>query len=140
MALTNAGLGAAHGFAAPLGAHFPIPHGVICANLLAPAIRANAQTLGRDASAYAEMGRWAAMKSSLPDDEAVSALISFVERLLRDLKIPPLSHYGMSESDIPKMVELAKQSSSMKYNPIKLSDEALAGILRAGIAGYPDAK
>jgi len=128
-----------HGFAAPLGAHFPIPHGVICANLLPAVISANAEAPGRAASQYVNIGQWAA-KRSLPDEEAIARLISFIKRLLRDLKIPPLSHYGISENDIPKMVELARQSSSMKYNPIKLSDEALAGILRPGIAGYPDAK
>lgn len=140
MALTHSGLGAVHGFAAPLGAHFPIPHGVICANLLPPVIRANAEALGRDAEAYADMGRWAAMKSSLAHKEAIAALISFLQRLLHELEVLPLSKYGISEADIPKMVELAKQSSSMKYNPIKLSDEAMAGILRAGIAGYSDAQ
>ena len=140
MALTNAGLGAVHGFAAPLGAHFPIPHGVICANLLPAVISANAGALGQDALQYAHIGQWAAMKSSLPHDEAIAALISFTKKLLHDLEIPRLSKFGMSESDIPKIVELAKQSSSMKYNPVQLSDEELAGILRVGIAGYPDAK
>jgi len=139
MALTQAGLGAVHGFAAPLGAHFPIPHGVICANLLPAVISANAEAPGRAASQYVNIGQWAA-KRSLPDEEAIARLISFIKGLLRDLKIPPLSHYGISENDIPKMVELARQSSSMKYNPIKLSDEALTAILRAGMAGYPDAK
>src|SRR5947207_6000059 len=43
IALTHSGLGAVHGFAAPLGAHFPIPHGVICANLLPAVIAANAE-------------------------------------------------------------------------------------------------
>jgi alcohol dehydrogenase class IV len=137
MALSHAGLGAVHGFAAPVGAHFPIPHGVICANLLPAVISANAEALGQDADRYAAIGR---LIKTLPVEEAIAALISFSKRLLLDLKIPPLSSYGMNDGDIPKMVELAKQSSSMKYNPVKLSDDALTGILRAGIAGYPDAK
>jgi alcohol dehydrogenase class IV len=39
--LANAGLGAVHGLASPLGAYFPIPHGVACAAVLAPVLRQN---------------------------------------------------------------------------------------------------
>ena len=50
LALANAKLGAVHGFAAPLGGMFPIPHGVACARLLAPVADANVRAL-RDAGA-----------------------------------------------------------------------------------------
>ena len=45
LALANAKLGAVHGFAAPLGGMFPIPHGVACARLLAPIVEANVRAL-----------------------------------------------------------------------------------------------
>ncbi len=43
--LTNAGLGAVHGFAAPMGANFPVPHGVVCAALLPGVMAGNVETL-----------------------------------------------------------------------------------------------
>jgi len=146
IALTNAGLGAVHGFAAPLGAHFPIPHGVICAALLPPVISTNFAALRAQQVDHPGLLRYAAIGKVIADDanltptQAIARLHSFTADLLRQLHIPALSNYGLREGDIPKMVELAKQSSSMKYKPVKLSDDALAGILRAGIAGYPDAK
>ena len=144
--LTNAGLGAVHGFAAPLGAHFPIPHGVICAALLPAVIQANVKALREQNQEHEGLSRYAAIAKvitrdgALAIDAAIDILLSTLRCLLRDLHIPPLSKFNVQEPDIPDLVYLARHSSSMKYNPVKLSDEALAGILRAGIAGYPDAK
>ena len=45
LALANAGLGAVHGFAAPLGGMFPAPHGAVCAAVLPHAMRINVQAL-----------------------------------------------------------------------------------------------
>ena len=41
LALANAGLGAAHGFAAPICGMFPAPHGATCAALLPHVMAAN---------------------------------------------------------------------------------------------------
>jgi len=144
--LTNAGLGAVHGFAAPIGAHFDIPHGVVCAALLPPVIAGNVIALGDQPPThpvlqrYATIGRIVADHPSFETDIAIAALQAFTNQLVIDLHIPPLKNFGMHESHIPDLIFLARQASSMKYNPVKLSDDALAEILRAGIAGYPDAK
>src|ERR1051326_8251308 len=45
MALANTGLGAVHGFAAPVGGMFPAPHGAICAAVLPHAIDVNIRAI-----------------------------------------------------------------------------------------------
>ncbi|HEV8607837.1 MAG TPA: iron-containing alcohol dehydrogenase [Tepidisphaeraceae bacterium] len=137
--LTNAGLGAVHGFAAPLGAHFPIPHGVICAALLPAVINANVAALQAEDQQHPTLARYITIARTITSF-GVMVLQTYMDNLLRLLKIPPLRKFGLTEAHIPLMISLARQSSSMKYNPVQLSDEALAGILRAGIVGYPDAK
>src|SRR5690348_5258990 len=45
LALANAGLGAVHGFAAPLGGMFSAPHGALCAAVLPHAMKVNVEAL-----------------------------------------------------------------------------------------------
>ncbi len=116
IALTNAGLGAVHGFAAPLGANFPIPHGTICGLLLPHVIAANrAAGVAKYGDIDRVLGRDAAIVCS---------------QLVAEMKLPGLSTFGFKSTDIPSMVELAKRASSMRYNPVMLDDASLADILR----------
>jgi alcohol dehydrogenase class IV len=133
-------LGAVHGLAGPLGARFSIPHGIICAALLPPVIAANISALRVESPEHPTLQRYETIAGILTRESDAGSLEKFLVGLLKELNIPPLSKFGLNESHIPQLMPLSRQSSSMKYNPVKLSDEALAGILRAGIAGYPDAK
>ncbi|MFM8414140.1 MAG: iron-containing alcohol dehydrogenase [Planctomycetota bacterium] len=135
IALANAGLGAVHGFAGPIGGMFPAPHGAVCAILLAGVMEANiaaARDLGDEdtVSRYAEIARLLTGHAAVgPDDGA-----AWVRRLVADLAIPPLAAYGMTTADIPEVVAKAKQASSMKGNPVALTDDALNAILAGAIA------
>lgn len=139
--LTNAGLGAVHGFAAPLGANFPAPHGAICAALLAPVMSANIAALLQDGEAkgretlarYAAIGRLLNNRPELDDHAACQYAIWKIEAMVQELGIGTLSRFGLKAEDIPPMVELAKKASSMRYNPVKLSDESLAAALAVAI-------
>jgi len=59
--------------------------------------------------------------------------IDWVKNLCRDLAIPPLSDFGIRPDNIPTVVAKAKNSSSMKGNPVELNEEELAGILSRAI-------
>lgn len=139
IALTNAGLGAVHGFAAPLGANFPVPHGTACAALLPHVIAANVAALHPSSSKsstllrYATIGRILAGDDGLDETEALVAAVGRPAQLARELRIPPLSRYGLTEAHVPEMVALARRSSSMRYNPVELPEETLAHVLRSAI-------
>jgi alcohol dehydrogenase class IV len=132
--LTNAGLGAVHGFAAPMGANYPIPHGTACAALLPHVIEANVAAMRASQHTglkrYADVGRAMADDPGLDDEAAIARCIEFTAELLRDLSIPRLGGFGLTETGIPEMVALARKASSMRFNPVALPDDALAGILR----------
>jgi alcohol dehydrogenase class IV len=141
--LTNVGLGAVHGFASPLGGNFPAPHGTICGVLLPHVIAANVFSararLDDDAAArrtlerYAVVGRALVGDSKLGDTDAVESVICYTADLARDLKLPPLGQFGLTPSRISEMAALARTSSSMRSNPLVLSDAELRGALASAI-------
>ena len=135
LALANAKLGAVHGFAAPLGGMFPIPHGTACARLLPSVTRANVRAL-RDRSPsspslarYDEIARLFTGRHTATAGDAAELLSELVE----ELKVPTLSAYGVRDADTPRIVAAARQASSMQGNPIVLTDDELAEALRSSI-------
>jgi alcohol dehydrogenase class IV len=138
--LTSAGLGAVHGFAAPIGANFPIPHGTVCAALLPHIVATNVQALRaknetRGLKRYADVGRRLPDLGEADDRAAIDGLVRFLFNLVQDLKIPPLKDFGMSQGSVKEMVGLARKASSMKFNPVVLTDEELSTALLAAIEG-----
>ncbi len=139
--LGNAGLGAVHGFAAPLGAKFPVPHGTACAALLPHVIRANVKALREQSPDHPALARYATLGRVLADDNGLSApaaievCVTFTSAMSRELNIPPLRNFGLSVSDVPEMVAMSRKSSSMRFNPVVLSDAALGEALAAAIIG-----
>jgi len=133
--LTNAGLGAVHGFAAPMGANFPVPHGAVCAALLPGVMAANVHALRAEDSRhpvltrYATVGRLLTDKPELGDSDAIDAGIRFVADLAEVIGIPRLRKFGVKAERVGEMVALARKASSMRYNPVALSDEALTRVL-----------
>jgi alcohol dehydrogenase class IV len=135
LALANAGLGAVHGFAAPVGGMFPAPHGAACAALLPHAIAVNIQALRARAPASQALGRYAEVARLLTGRSHATAedAVSWTSEICKRLEIPPLRAYGVAESDIPGLVEKAAQASSMKGNPIVLTPQELRQIIERAI-------
>jgi len=133
LGLANARLGAVHGFAGPLGGMYSAPHGVICARLLPFVIEANVQALQRrDATSpalakYDETARLLTGSSSAKATDAVT----WVRELCMALKVPSLARFGLKQQDFETIAAKAKKSSSMKGNPIELTDNELLDIIRA---------
>ncbi len=137
--LAQAGLGAVHGLASPLGAQFPIPHGVACGSTLLATTRLNIAALeardpgGAALPRYAEMGRvLTGSGATLADGEARSALVALLDSWRARLAVPRLSGFGITEPSIPAIVADSR-GSSMKTNPIPLTDDEIASILRASM-------
>jgi alcohol dehydrogenase class IV len=131
MALANASLGAVHGFAAPIGGMFPAPHGAVCAALLPHVMEANVEALRARAPQNAALSRYAdvaAMLTGKPDAAAEEG-VHWIAELCRSLEIPGLRAYGLTELAIPDLVAKASRASSMKGNPLPLTDEELGQIL-----------
>jgi alcohol dehydrogenase class IV len=135
LALANAGLGAVHGFAGPIGGQFPAPHGAVCAALLPHVMGANLRALrhrqpGADAlRRYEEIARL--VTGGLTAD--AEGGIDWVRKLVADLGIPGLGRYGLTREDTAELVTKAAQASSMKANPIALTSGEMAGILERAL-------
>jgi alcohol dehydrogenase class IV len=135
LALANAGLGAVHGFAAPVGGMFDAPHGAACAALLPAVLRVNLEALSqrrRESPALARYREIAAIVTGRPGADAEDAVV-WTESLVRALAIPGLSRWGATEADIGPLVAKARAASSMKGNPIELEEGELAEIARASL-------
>ena len=134
--LAQCGLGSVHGLASPLGAFFPIPHGVVCGTLVAAATRVNIDALrARDPAGialrkYAEAGILLSGRMFTSEVAAQDGLIDLLEQWTARLSLPRLSEFGMADADVERVVANSR-GGSMQTNPIRLDDGELAKLLRA---------
>ncbi|PIE32482.1 alcohol dehydrogenase [candidate division KSB3 bacterium] len=135
LALANAGLGAVHGFAGPAGGMFPVPHGVVCARLLPFVMERNVCALQErqpDSPALARYDEIAQILTGNPSATSSDG-VTWIQELCNALQISPLSTYGMTPDDIPALVEKATRASSMKGNPLVLTNDELTEIVRLAL-------
>lgn len=128
LALANAGLGAVHGLAAPLGGLAPVPHGAACAALLPHVLEANLAACG---PGHPSRVRFAELALLLTGDAGAGPEdgVRWVADLAGRLRIPRLSSYGLGPADLDLVAERGLAASSMKANPVPLDRAALTAIL-----------
>lgn len=132
--LAQVGLGAVHGLASPLGAFFPIPHGVVCGTLVAEATHVNIEAMRErepDNPALRRYIRMAEIICSQRIRDPQLAWHMLVERLMawtEHMQLARLSDFGLTTADIDHVVTHSR-GSSMKTNPVVLSDTELRSIL-----------
>jgi alcohol dehydrogenase class IV len=131
LALANAGLGAVHGFAGPIGGMFPAPHGAVCAALLPHVMEMNLRALRQRQPTSDSLRRYDHVARLITGNGQAQAAdgLSWVRELVKELEIPGLRAYGITKEGTPDLVEKAGKASSMKANPIALTNEELSEIL-----------
>lgn len=132
LALANAKLGAVHGLAGPLGGMISAPHGTICARLLPYVIEINVQALQKRMPSSPALVRYGEIAQSLNGITAktVEGVVEWVRDICLTLKVPSLSEFGLKEGDFETLIVKAQKSSSMKGNPVSLTDDELIAILK----------
>jgi alcohol dehydrogenase class IV len=132
--LANAGLGAVHGFAGPIGGFFPIPHGVVCGTLLGEATQATIDALFAEREKFEPALRKYARAGVLLSDQSSGSLegdcallVATLRRWIETTGIPRLGDFGMTRADFPKILDAA----NCKNSPVTLSREEMSSILES---------
>ena len=155
--LANAGLGAVHALASPLGAFYPIPHGVVCAALLPPVVRFNSEKAMAEnnekvlvAYHHALMWLWSALgwdkelNKTILDIKGIDRMIAdhhldcaqhlggALAAMSRVMNIPGLGHYGVEKGDFDRIIADAG-AGNLSTNPVDITHDDLARILEEAL-------
>jgi alcohol dehydrogenase class IV len=137
LALANAGLGAVHGIAGPLGGMRPAPHGAVCARLLPGITAANIDALGNSPADTRVLNRYGEIASILTGRDRATPvmLIQWLGEMAEQMHIPGLSRWGLRRDDVPQLADQAGRASSMKGNPVPLSTAVLETVIYNAMEG-----
>ncbi|MEW5728136.1 MAG: iron-containing alcohol dehydrogenase [Pseudomonadota bacterium] len=133
--LAHTGLGAVHGLASPLGAFFPIPHGVVCGTLVGETTHANIEALldrdpfGPAIPKYGKVGGMLSGHARVCGGDGLIMLTDVLDAWTERLELPRLAAFGVTVDDFPRIVA-ASGGNSMKTNPIVLEPAEIENVLR----------
>lgn len=128
LALANAGLGVIHGLAGPLGGLCHVPHGAICGALLPFGLTFNRRyiTQPHAMQRMEQVLAYLAQAFQATPDTACDAL----RQWSGDLGLGSLRQLGVPSDVLALAARAACESSSMKANPVVLSQEQLLDLLQ----------
>ncbi|MFZ5823351.1 MAG: iron-containing alcohol dehydrogenase [Bacillota bacterium] len=133
ISIANAGTGAVHAMAYPLGGQFHVAHGIANSALLPFVLKWNIQgNLSKFAQVAALLGEQVDGLSPL---EAAERAVTAVTRLCGDLGIPAhLAKFGVTAEDLPAMAQAAHATRRlMDNNPRNLSVAEVETIYREAL-------
>ena len=130
IALANAKLGAVHGLAGVIGGTAAVPHGMACAALLAPVIEANVRALRSAPPGSRALDRYAEAAQLLTGKPGASVEdgLAWIGETLTLLGVPGLAAFGLGPEQADAIAAAALASSSMRGNPVPLSQDQLAAV------------
>ncbi|MGC8765361.1 MAG: iron-containing alcohol dehydrogenase [Brevinematia bacterium] len=125
--LTNAGLGAVHGFASVIGGYYPLPHGVVCAKLLPFVTEQTIEKLKSQNENSLFLKKYLVIANLLTGKNKTdpTSLVEYLKNLNSKVRLKNFSEYGINFKEYEK---IASETSS-KNNPITLTKEDLIEIL-----------
>ncbi len=131
IAFANAGVGAVHAFAYPLGGEFHLAHGLTNTLMLPYVMRYN--ILGCPYKFATMANAFGEKVEGLSELDAAEAAVKFVERLSDDLRVPRrLRDVGIPEDAIPRLAEAAmKVTRLLANNPRKIAPEDAVAIYKS---------
>ena len=130
LAFGNAGVGAVHALAYPLGGRYHLSHGMSNAVMLPHVMKANAEV---SRERFVDIA--SAMKLEIQGhstEDIVAQVLDAIEKICRDVEIPAtLKHFGIPEQDIQTLaVEASKVTRLLRNNPRKLTVDEIEEIYR----------
>lgn len=132
IAFANADTAAVHAMAEALGGVFNVPHGVANAVCLPHVMRLNIEAVPEKT---ARLGRAMGLSpQNLTDPESAEATVAEVEALLKRLHTPSLRDLGVTEVDIPSLVNVAMMNTGNVDNPVEVDDESFARLFQRALA------
>ena len=129
--LANAGLGVVHGFASSIGGLYNIPHGVLCATLMAASNELTIKKLQKGYGIHAALKKYALLgeiflgEKGKTQDYYIDSFLEYLHLMTDELKLPGLKAYGINENDLEKICHITE----CKNNPVILETNDLMEIL-----------